>query len=60
MPYNPNIHNCRSIRLKGYDYSMVGLYFELIECFNYTFTMSSEDTRGYVYTLYKRLNIEII
>ena len=27
MPYNPNIHNRRSIRLKGYDYSQAGLYF---------------------------------
>ena len=25
--YNPKIHNRRSIRLKGYDYSQVGLYF---------------------------------
>ena len=25
--YNPNIHNRRSIRLKGYDYSQPGLYF---------------------------------
>lgn len=27
MPYNPNIHHRRSIRLKGYDYSQEGLYF---------------------------------
>lgn len=27
MRYNPNIHHRRSIRLKGYDYSQVGLYF---------------------------------
>ena len=27
MNYNPNIHNRRSIRLKGYDYSQAGLYF---------------------------------
>lgn len=27
MPYNPNIHHRRSIRLKGYDYSCAGLYF---------------------------------
>lgn len=27
MAYNPNIHNRRSIRLKGYDYSRAGLYF---------------------------------
>ena len=25
--YNPNIHQRRSIRLKGYDYSQAGLYF---------------------------------
>src|SRR5450759_2308319 len=25
--YNPNIHHRKSIRLKGYDYSKVGLYF---------------------------------
>jgi len=27
MNYNPKIHNRRSIRLKGYDYSQAGLYF---------------------------------
>ena len=27
MPYNPNIHHRRSIRLKGYDYSQKGAYF---------------------------------
>lgn len=27
MPYNPNIHHRRSIRLKGYDYSQAGMYF---------------------------------
>ncbi|MEP7144562.1 MAG: hypothetical protein ABI707_16900 [Ferruginibacter sp.] len=27
MPYNPNIHHRRSIRIKGYDYSQEGLYF---------------------------------
>ena len=25
--YNPNIHHRKSIRLKGYDYSMPGLYY---------------------------------
>src|SRR5690625_3384220 len=30
--YNPNIHNRRSIRLKGYDYSQAGLYFITICC----------------------------
>ena len=27
MTYNPNIHHRRSIRLKGYDYSLPGAYF---------------------------------
>jgi putative transposase len=27
MPYNPNIHHRKSIRLKGYDYSQAGMYF---------------------------------
>lgn len=27
MGYNPNIHNRKSIRLKGYDYSQAGMYF---------------------------------
>ncbi len=27
MAYNPLIHNRKSIRLKGYDYSQAGLYF---------------------------------
>ena len=27
MTYNPDFHHRRSIRLKGYDYSRVGLYF---------------------------------
>ena len=34
MPYNPNIHHRRSIRLKGYDYSQAGLYFVTICCEN--------------------------
>jgi len=34
MPYNPNIHHRRSIRLKGYDYSQEGLYFITICCDN--------------------------
>jgi len=32
MPYNPNVHHRRSIRLKGYDYSQEGLYFVTICC----------------------------
>jgi len=27
MPYNPDIHHRKSIRLKEYDYSQEGLYF---------------------------------
>ena len=30
MPYNPNIHRRRSIRLREYDYSQAGLYFVTI------------------------------
>ncbi|GGH18852.1 transposase [Pedobacter zeae] len=32
MKYNPLIHNRRSIRLKGYDYSKAGAYFITICC----------------------------
>ncbi|MFN6074390.1 MAG: transposase [Fluviicola sp.] len=32
MPYNPNIHNRKSIRLKNYDYGKEGLYFITINC----------------------------
>ena len=34
MSYIQNIHNRRSIRLKGYDYSQAGLYFITICCSN--------------------------
>lgn len=34
MVYNPKIHNRKSIRLKGYDYSQAGLYFVTICCQN--------------------------
>ena len=34
IKYNPKIHNRRSIRLKGYDYSQAGLYFVTICCEN--------------------------
>ena len=34
MPYDPNKHHRRSIRLKGYDYSQEGLYFVTICCQN--------------------------
>ncbi len=33
MPYNPDIHHRRSIRLKGYNYSQAGAYFVTI-CVN--------------------------
>lgn len=32
LPYNPKIHNRRSIRLKGYEYSQAGAYFITICC----------------------------
>jgi len=32
--YNPHIHNRKSIRLQGYDYSQAGLYFITICCQN--------------------------
>jgi putative transposase len=32
--YNPNIHQRKSIRLKGYDYSQAGLYFVTICCYD--------------------------
>ena len=32
MKYNPQIHHRKSIRLKGYDYSLAGLYFITICC----------------------------
>ncbi len=32
LPYNPNIHHRRSVRLQGYDYSQAGLYFITICC----------------------------
>jgi len=34
MKYNPKIHQRKSIRLKGYDYSQAGLYFVTICCQN--------------------------
>ena len=35
MPYNPQIHHRKSIRLKGYDYAQAGLYFITICCQNH-------------------------
>jgi len=37
MQYDPDIHHRRSIRLKGYDYSQVGLYFITICCQDKTY-----------------------
>jgi REP element-mobilizing transposase RayT len=34
MPFHPDIHHRRSIRLKGYDYSQEGMYFITICCQN--------------------------
>ncbi len=34
MKYDPEIHNRKSIRLKGYDYSQMGLYFITVCCQN--------------------------
>ena len=42
MTYNPNIHHRRSIRLKGYDYSLPGAYFITL-C-----TQNREDFFGYI------------
>ncbi len=30
MPYNPHVHNRKSIRLKGYDYTQLGYYYVTI------------------------------
>ncbi|MCJ7738737.1 MAG: transposase, partial [Anaerolineae bacterium] len=27
MPYDPDVHHRRSIRLRGYDYTLAGAYF---------------------------------
>ena len=42
MTYNPNIHHRRSIRLKGYDYSLPGAYFITL-C-----TQNRENFFGYI------------
>lgn len=34
MAYNPKIHHRRSIRLKGYDYSLADLYYVTIHVWN--------------------------
>lgn len=43
--YNPNIHNRRSIRLKGYDYSQPGLYFVTI-CVQHRKCLFGEISKG--------------
>ncbi|GBO53335.1 hypothetical protein APA_1242 [Pseudanabaena sp. lw0831] len=45
MPYNPDIHHRRSIRLKGYDYSKAGAYFVTI-CINQRKTLLGEIGNG--------------
>lgn len=45
MKYNPVIHNRRSVRLKGYDYSLQGAYFITICCNNRT-CLFGEITNG--------------
>jgi len=34
MKYDTEIHHCRSIRLKGYDYTQIGLYYITLCCQN--------------------------
>ena len=49
---------CSGLPIYRYDENMLqeklGIDFELIEAFNYTYTMPSGDQREYVYTLFKR------
>lgn len=48
MPYNPNIHNRRSIRLKGYDYSQEGLYFITIVCKNREYLFGKTENQSVI------------
>ncbi|MGB3203811.1 MAG: transposase [Crinalium sp.] len=48
MPYNPNIHHRRSIRLKGYDYSEAGAYFVTI-CVNQRRSLLGKIQEGIMY-----------
>jgi REP element-mobilizing transposase RayT len=48
MPYNPNVHRRRSIRLKGYDYSQVGAYFVTI-CINHRRSLLGNIQEGIMY-----------
>lgn len=49
---------CSGLPVHRYDEKMIqeklGNEFELIESFDYTYSMPSKDTREYIYTLYKR------
>jgi len=51
---------CSGLPVFRYNKEMIqgklGNTFELIESFDYTYTMPSEDTREYIYTLFKRIN----
>lgn len=51
---------CSGLPVYRFDQNMLqmklGPDFDLIEAFDYTYTMPSGDTRDYVYTLYQRLN----
>ncbi len=48
MKYNPDIHHRRSVRLKGYDYSLAGVYFITICALNKEclFGRIADDGRG--------------
>lgn len=57
--YNLNgATKCSGLPVHRYDEKMIqeklGNGFELVESFNYTYTMPSKDTREYIYTLFKR------
>jgi len=51
---------CSGLPVYRYDKKMLqeklGLNFQLIEAFDYTYTMPSRQTRAYVYTLFQRMN----
>jgi len=51
---------CSGLPVYGFDQNMLqmklGQDFNLMEAFNYTFTMPMGDTRDYVYTLFQRMN----
>jgi SAM-dependent methyltransferase len=50
---------CSGLPVRRYDQQMLqeklGKGFELLEAFNYTYTMPSGDTRAYVYTLFRKI-----